>query len=186
MKMQITAAAAALLLAGCTAQASTQGDAATQELLDKVAIAELLNRYYAGFGTGNAAAFNEFYTEDAVFDVNGIVANGKEEIEGIYARSDGDADSVVNQGTFHMLLSNPVIDVDGDTATAQVYWTGIVNPDPKEPPQVAEHGREYDKLVKRDGRWLIAHRVVIADSALPDSYDATYSPRKDFSFDSPS
>jgi hypothetical protein len=31
-----------------------------------------------------------------------------------------------------------------------------------------------------DGHWLIAHRTIIADSGLPDIYDATYHPRHDY------
>jgi hypothetical protein len=91
-----------------------------------------------------------------------------------------DAGNVTSEGVFHMVLSNPVIEVEGDKATATFLWTGISNPDPKAPPKVAEHGREYDKLVKQDGKWLIAKRVVIADSALPERYAATYQPRLDY------
>jgi ketosteroid isomerase-like protein len=175
MKAGWAIAGAALALAGCNAQVSGGLTAEQQELLDKAAIADLLNRYYEGFGGSNAAAFNEFYTDDAVFDVNGVVAEGKEEIEGIYAGLD-------NVGTFHMIISNPVIDVAGDTATAKVMWTGVQNADISAPPTLVEQGREYDKLVKVDGKWLIQHRVVVADSGLPESMVATYEPRLDFSF----
>ncbi|MXO58969.1 hypothetical protein GRI89_05385 [Altererythrobacter salegens] len=184
MKAGFVIATAALLLAGCSeGTGETAEDAAEQVLLDKMAIADLLNRYYEGFGTDNAAAFNDFYTDDAVFDVNGIVANGKKEIEAIYAGLDEDGEAPTNVGTFHMVISNPVIDVDGDTATAKVLWTGIQNKDISAPPTFVEQGREYDKLVKVDGKWLIKHRVVVADSGLPPSMNATYTPRKDFSFD---
>ncbi len=182
--MRTSAGLAALaLLAGCGAANAPGGITAEEQvLLDKVAIADLLNRYYEGFGTDDAAAFNDFYTDDAVFDVNGIVANGKAEIEGIYAGLDEDTEAPTNVGTFHMVVSNPVIDVDGDTATAKVLWTGIQNKDISAPPAFVEQGREYDQLVKQGGKWLIKHRVVVADSGLPPSMKATYTPRKDFSF----
>ena len=179
----LTGLAALALLSGCGAASGPGGLTAEQQvLLDKVAIADLLNRYYEGFGSDNAAAFNDFYTDDAVFDVNGIVANGKKEIEAIYAGLDEDSEAPTNVGTFHMVISNPVIDVNGDTATAKMLWTGIQNADISAPPSFVEQGREYDKLVKRDGKWLIQHRVVVADSGLPPSMKATYTPRKDFSF----
>ena len=80
----LTGLAALALLSGCGAASGPGGLTAEQQvLLDKVAIADLLNRYYEGFGSDNAAAFNDFYTDDAVFDVNGIVATGKKEIEAI-------------------------------------------------------------------------------------------------------
>lgn len=158
------------------------GDATAAEstLADRIAIEDLVTRYYAHLGTDDAGAFGDYYTENAVFDVNGIVSTGRQEIEALYASMGEDADNVAAEGVFHMVLSNPVIEVEGDNATATFLWTGILNPDPKAPPQVAEHGREYDKLVKQDGKWLIAKRVVIADSALPERYAATYQPRLDY------
>jgi hypothetical protein len=79
-----------------------------------------------------------------------------------------------------MLMTNPVVDVHGDTATATLLWTGILNTNVDAPPQYVEQGREYDKLVKKNGKWLIAKRVVIADSGLPASFKDTYTPRKDY------
>ena len=160
---------AALALAGCGIREARAG-------LEKQE--DLLNRYYQGFGTGDPAAFNEFYTEDAVFDVNGIVAEGKEEIEAIYA---GTADeSPPSQGTFHMVISNLVVDVDGNTATARMLWTGVDNNDLRGPPTIREQGREYDLLVRQNDKWLIKKRVVVADSGLPESMVATYDKREDY------
>ena len=160
---------AALALAGCGIQEARAG-------LEKQE--DLLNRYYQGFGTGDPAAFNDFYTEDAVFDVNGIVAEGKEEIEAIYA---GTADeSPASQGTFHMVISNLVVDVDGNTATARMLWTGVDNNDLRGPPTIREQGREYDLLVRQNDKWLIKKRVVVADSGLPENMVATYDARKDY------
>jgi uncharacterized protein (TIGR02246 family) len=161
---------------------AASGAAASAEasLADRIAIEDLVTRYYAHLGTNEAGAFGDYYTEDAVFDVNGVVSTGREAIEALYANMDEAGDSVTEGGVFHMVLSNPVIDVEGDRATATFLWTGILNPDPTAPPQIAEHGREYDRLVKRDGKWLIEKRVVIADSALPERFAATYQPRLDY------
>ena len=73
----------------------------------------MVTRYYANFGKQDAAdEFGAFYTEDAVFDVNGIVSTlGREAIEAFYAASAEEADAPAAQGTFHMMISNPVIDV---------------------------------------------------------------------------
>src|SRR5690606_6062442 len=135
------------------------------------------------FGGSDPAAFNDYYTDDAVFDVNGIVANGKAEIEAIYAGLDEDSESPTNVGTFHMVISNLVVDVEGDSATASMLWTGVQNGDLRGPPTLVEQGREYDLLVRQDGRWLIKHRVVVADSGLPENMVATYEPRMDFRFE---
>jgi hypothetical protein len=48
------------------------------------------------------------------------------------------------------------------------------------PHVLLEQGREYDLLVRQDGKWLIRKRVVIADSGLPERFKATYQPRMDY------
>ena len=150
-------------------------------LADRIAIEDMVTRYYSHFGKQDAADdFGTFYTEDAVFDVNGIVSTGREAIEAFYTDTGDDADAPAAQGTFHMMISNPVIDVNGDTATAQFMWTGVMNTAVDAPPQLLEQGREYDLLVKQDGQWRIKKRVVIADSGLPERYAATYRPRRDY------
>jgi uncharacterized protein (TIGR02246 family) len=169
---------AALALAGCGIQEARESLDKRDDLLAKVAIEDLLTRYYQGFGSGDPAAFNEFYTEDAVFDVNGVVAEGKEEIEVIYAGAGDDAPA--NQGTFHMVLSNLVVDLEGDTATASMLWTGVDNNDLRGRPTIREQGREYDLLVRQDGKWLIKKRVVVADSGLPASMVETYDKRENY------
>jgi uncharacterized protein (TIGR02246 family) len=161
--------------------ASTGADAAESTLADRIAIEDMLTRYYAHFGSAGAAEeFAEYYTDDAVFDVNGIVSTGREEIAALYAGMSEDGESPSTQGTFHMIVSNPVIDVDGSTATAEVLWTGVMNGAIGDRPTLWEQGREYDLLVKQDGKWLIRKRVVIADSGLPESMKATYQPRLDY------
>jgi ketosteroid isomerase-like protein len=181
MRGKWTAALAALALMGCAQGSADKGAAAgDQALLDKMAITDLLGRYYGNFGGTASDAFDKYYTDDATFDVNGHVAHGKKEIEGIYAGLASTGDSPATRGTFHMLMTNPVIDVNGSNATATLLWTGILNTRVDAPPQFVEQGREYDKLVKKDGRWLIQKRVVIADSGLPDSFKDTYTPRKDY------
>ena len=79
-----------------------------------------------------------------------------------------------------MMISNPVIEVVGDRATAKFLWTGVMNANLEGRPEVWEQGREYDLLVKQDGEWRIKKRVVIADSGLPERYAATYEPRMDY------
>lgn len=174
----------ALALGGCGQSAASNGNSAEmQTLADRIAIEDMIVGYYALLGSGETSDVGDYYTEDATFDVNGIILTGHEEIEGIYDTSGAEegeqtTPEVEDGETFHMLLSNPVIKVTGDTATASFVWTGILNTDIKTPPSFAEQGREYDMLTKVDGKWLITKRVVIADSGMPDSFDATYTPRK--------
>ena len=161
--------------------ASNNEAAVSSSLADRIAIEDMVTRYYGNFGKTDAADdFGAFYTEDAVFDVNGIVSTGREAIEAFYTDTGDDEEAPAAQGTFHMMISNPVIDVNGDTATAQFMWTGVMNETIEGRPVLWEQGREYDLLVKQDGEWRIKKRVVIADSGLPERYRATYQPRLDY------
>jgi ketosteroid isomerase-like protein len=147
-------------------------------LLDRIEIEELFTRYYGGLGGGSSDVFGQFFVEGAELDVNGLVAHGRAEIAELYRKVAEDKPNLT--GTFRMILSNLFIKVDGDTATAQMLWTQTLNDTIKGPPRLIEQGREYDMLVKQDGRWLITKRVVIADSGLPDLMDETYTPRADY------
>ena len=40
-----------------------------------------------------------------------------------------------------------------------------------------EQGREYDKLVKLEGKWFIKERYITSDSGLPEMWEGTYEPR---------
>ncbi len=181
----ITAAAlASIALAACgNVEVTAEVDADTQAMLDRIAIEDMVVEYYAHLGGSEASAFGDYFAEGAVFDVNGKVATGRAEIEELYGTIGEGDDAIGSRGTFHMVLSNPVIEVDGDSATAQFIWTGILNTEIGAAPTLAEQGREYDQLVKQDGKWLFTHRVVVADSGLPEFYMDTYDPRADFSFD---
>jgi uncharacterized protein (TIGR02246 family) len=161
--------------------ASTDAPGVEATLADRIAIEDMVTRYYENFGSADASEqFGAYYTEDAVFDVNGIVSTGREEIEALYTSMGEEGDAPATRGTFHMIISNPVIAVNGDTATAKFMWTGVMNSDVGARPELYEQGREYDLLVKQDGKWLIRKRVVIADSGLPERFKATYQPRMDY------
>ncbi len=47
-----------------------------------------------------------------------------------------------------MLLTNPVISIDGDKATAHVIWTGVMNEGVGKAPSLYEQGREDSELRK--------------------------------------
>jgi hypothetical protein len=77
-----------------------------------------------------------------------------------------------------MLLTNPIINVEGNVATAHVIWTGIMNEGVGKAPSLYEQGREYTELRKVKGKWMISRRFISSDSGLPDRFDATWKPRE--------
>jgi ketosteroid isomerase-like protein len=143
-------------------------------LLDRAQIEDTLVDYYSKLGTGGGD-FSAFYVEDAVLDVNGLVAQGKKQIEDLYKRAA--EESPMRKGTFRMLLTNIKIVVDGASATADDIWTGINSETVKAAPQFVEQGREHDELVKRDGRWYFKRRVITSDGGLTGIFEKNYKPR---------
>jgi hypothetical protein len=143
-------------------------------LLDKQQIQDMLVDYYGQLGSGRND-FGTFYVEDGVLDVNGIVAQGQKSIEDLYKKIA--AGSPQRKGAFRMLLTNPKVVVNGDTATADVIWTGVISATPTAIPQFAEQGREHDELVKRSGHWYFKHRIITSDGGLPPMFEKTYKKR---------
>jgi len=172
-------AAAAALACAATPLAAQVIPTTEKTLLDRIQIEDLVTSYYYNLGKGDAQAFGDYYIDDAEFDVNGTVVKGRDGVADLYRRLAA-ANGPGAHGTFHMLLSNPLIQITGEIATARFLWTGIANDEVHAPPRFVEQGREYDILVKRKGAWRIAKRVVIADSGLPALFDKTYTPRKDY------
>jgi SnoaL-like domain len=62
-------------------------------------------------------------------------------------------------------VSNPVIDVDGDSATASVTWALLRRGEGDEP-ELALLGHYNDVLAREDGRWRFKSRRAHID--IPD------------------
>ena len=142
-------------------------------LLDRIQIEDLISNYYADMASSGRDNLSEYYTGDAILDVNGITYKGHAAIQSAYTQT-GDGGP---RGRMNMLLNNPRIRVNGDTATAETIWTGIMNDTVRLAPRLYEQGREYTELVKKDGRWYFTKRVITSDAGLTERYDQTYKPR---------
>jgi ketosteroid isomerase-like protein len=151
-----------------------------ETLLDRIQIEDFLTRYYYDLSVGKAHELAEYFTQDAVLDVDGTIAKGHAEIARLYQRPEGSAApaATAQRRRGHMLLTNPIINVEGDIATAHVIWTGVMNEGIGKAPSLFEEGREYSELRKVNGKWLISRRYISSDSGLPDKFDATWKPRE--------
>jgi len=149
-----------------------------ENMLDHMQIQNLLTRYYSDLSLGKAHELSEYFTEDAVLKVDDVVARGQAEIAKLYQRPEPDpnAPPAEPRGRGHMLLSNPIIEVNGNTATAHLIWTGVMNQGIGKLPYIFEQGREDDELVKQNGKWLIKHRVITADGRMPNRFDKDNKP----------
>jgi len=151
-----------------------------ETMLDHIQIEDLLTRYYYDLSRSNAHELSEYFTEDALLDVDGTVARGRAEIAKLYGTPEPGSKQPAPAPTrrMHMLLNNPIITVKGNTATAHLIWTGVVDEGIGKLPQIAEQGREDDELVKQNGKWLIKRRYITADGRMPNRFDKNYKPRE--------
>ena len=149
-----------------------------ETLLDRIQIEDLLVKYYYDLTMSRAHSMSEYFTEDAMLDVDGTIANGRAEIENLYGGGNGRDANAAPQPHNHMLLTNPVITVKGNTAMAHVVWTGIKNSGVGSAPSLYEQGREDTELAKVNGQWLIKRRYISSDSGTPDRFDETYVARE--------
>jgi uncharacterized protein (TIGR02246 family) len=134
------------------------------ELLAREAIRATIARYT---NAGDNADYEDLvpcYAEDGVFEFSVGRWEGRQAIGDALrslakARGHGAADMLQRHhlGTCHIVI------VDADNARATTYFMVIseIGPD--------HAGRYIDRLVRRDGEWLFAHRYVAVEWINPDS-----------------
>ena len=150
------------LMTACS-EAPTTTPPELTALVERVAIEDFFNDYYAQFRPDSQHDFMSFFTDDGRLEVNGMVAKGKDEIKAMYALAGGSgeekapkAEDAVPEGVSEMMLTNMKIDVQGDRAVATFLWHSIKSDLVTTEPKVREYGRERTELVKA-GRAL-AHQ----------------------------
>jgi len=142
--------------------------AADPTLLDKLAIREVLERYMRFNDDRAADRIAELFDENAVFQVVGQLVVGRDAIRDFFGGADEqpkpwtEPGELLKQPPSVHISANPVIDVDGDTATSELDFLVVGR---------GEDGRARTKLVGRyrdrlrrcdDGRWLITSRVGVS------------------------
>jgi ketosteroid isomerase-like protein len=162
-------AATLALVAVPTAVLAQEQPASLQALADRVQIEDLLTRYYNNFGNSSAESFGEYYTPDAEFVLGGKSVKGIKAIEGVYAAVPKD---VPQRSAFalNILISNMLVTVHGQTATARLVFTETLTQKQGDKPAILTQGREFDHLVKQGGRWLISRRQIMGANGIPEGW----------------
>lgn len=169
--LSVLAGAALLIFTAPQTVLADNVQTSSENLLARVQIEDLISNYYWDMESSGRESLSDYYVDDAILDVNGKIFKGPGEIQSAYATSG------VPSGKFNMLMNNPRIRVHGNTATADVIWTGTLSDNVRVPPRFIEQGREHDELVNKNGKWYFKKRVITSDGGLPESYDATYKKR---------
>jgi uncharacterized protein (TIGR02246 family) len=120
---------------------------------DKDEIRELLARYCFALDADRFEAMAALFTPDGVWETAFGTGTGP---AGIVAQARSIATGPRPRRVH--LTTNIVIDLDGDTATAQSNWALILNSPAG--PVIGSGGAYADRLVKVDGRWFFKHRTI--------------------------
>jgi uncharacterized protein (TIGR02246 family) len=141
---------------------TAQGGLGTHE--DRVAVEDVMARYVWAVDSLDAEGYVAVFTEDAVIDSNGSISRGHEEIRRIVTglvqrRDDNTAKGLPTSNLYHVISNVRITFPTPGEAVHQSYWQ-TVRRDKAGAMTAAAMGRSEDRLVKRNGTWLIQRRTL--------------------------
>ena len=157
-----------VIVTGCLAVAVTavaqspSVETRLRALEDKEQIAQLLIDYGRHLDSRDLAAYASLFATDGEWVGGFGTVKGRSEIKAFMEKSLGTGPNRNN--SFH-IMSNFVITVKGETATAWSRWT-FVTPGANGA-TVAQAGRYDDTFVRENGVWKFKKRVASNDTAPP-------------------
>jgi hypothetical protein len=113
-------------------------------LIDRAVIENLMVDYHSHIGN-SSFNFGQYCVKDGVLDVNGIVAKGAEEIKALCACLGRRLCCAAKAGCqcitasmFIVQLTNLKVEVTGNAATADMFWSSVESKTLINPPSVTE------------------------------------------------
>jgi len=160
----IACLAAASTAAAQTSRAATDESLAArlQRLEDKEEIQRLLLEYGRMLDARDFAGYSALFAKDGEWVGGFGSVTGPANIKAFMEKNMG---TQPNTAKNYHLLSNFVITVSGDTATAWSRWAFVVPG--AQGATIAQAGRYDDTLVRENGRWRFKKRVASNDTAPP-------------------
>ena len=140
--------------------------AAAQENLgtyaDRTAVEDVMARYVWAVDSLDPDGYVAVFTEDAVIDSNGSISKGHEEIRKIVTsliqrRDANKAKGLPTSNLYHVISNVRITFPKRGEALHRSYWQ-TVRRDADGKMTAAAMGRSEDRLVRRNGRWLIQSR----------------------------
>jgi hypothetical protein len=131
-------------------------EARVQWLEDREEIERLLMEYGVTLDNRDFTAYSQLFATDGIWSGSIGTIRGQAAIKAAMEKAFDTATAPTGDGSFH-LLTNPIIDVQGDHATAISKWTFVHLVDKK--PVIALAGRYDDSLIRQNGRWRFERRV---------------------------
>jgi uncharacterized protein (TIGR02246 family) len=136
---------------------SSDEAARLQRLEDIAEIDRLIVDYARHLDTRDLHAYSRLFCADGEWSGNTGHAQGPDAIQAMLEERLPPNPPAPGPTSSHV-VSNPVIDVDGDTATASVTWALIRRGADEDQPELALLGHYDDVLAREDGRWRFKSR----------------------------
>jgi uncharacterized protein (TIGR02246 family) len=129
---------------------------------DRIAVEDVMARYVWAVDSLDADGYVAVFTEDAVIDSNGSLMRGHAEIRKVVTgmiqrRDDNKAKGLPAGNLYHVVSSVRVTFPKPGEAVHSSYWQ-TMRRDQDGRMVTGGMGRSEDRLVKRNGRWLIQFR----------------------------
>ena len=158
--MRLHHAAVFTLLVAAPLGVTAQGNLGSYE--DRIAVEDVMARYVWAVDSLDPEGYVAVFTEDAIIDSNGTISKGHEEIRKIVTnligrRDDNKAKGLPASNLYHVISSVRVTFPKPGEALHQSYWQ-TVRRDKDGRMIAAAMGRSEDRLVTRNGKWLIQWR----------------------------
>jgi uncharacterized protein (TIGR02246 family) len=127
-----------------------------RRLEDLAEIERLIMDYRRHLDARDLHAYSRLFSEDGEWTGNTGSATGPDGIEGMLEERLAPNPPAPGPTSWHV-VANPLIDLDGDSASASVTWALIRRGEGDEP-EIALLGHYDDLLVREDGRWRFKRR----------------------------
>ena len=132
---------------------------------DRIAVEDVMARYVWTVNSLDADGYVSVFTEDAIIDSNGNISKGHEQIRGIVTslikrRDDLKAKGQPTANLYHVISNIRITFPKANEAVHQSYWQTVRRDNTSNRMVAAAMGRSVDRLVKRNGKWLIQSRTL--------------------------
>jgi len=140
---------------------SGDGAISAAELSDREQIRTLLLNYGRYLDARQLEDYANLFVEEGAWEGGFGVAEGRAAILAMMQEAFGSSGEVPENPGFHV-MTNMIVDTDGDTATAWSRWTFFMKGADGQA-VVGSAGRYEDTLVRRDGEWKFLRRKTTSD-----------------------
>lgn len=135
-----------------------------QRAADRLLIQEVAYRYIHALDTRDGDLYVSVFTGDAVYDIEGQIVHGHEELRAIITGLQNSRDTRIEQGLapidlYHTNINPMISFISDNEATYTAYWQTLRLAEDNTM-RIGGMGRIEDELVKTDGEWKIKKRVL--------------------------